>query len=52
MCRLAGMSYPQMLDLVLKSAGQRYGLTLAAAGDRVWPVVQGVSTEMAALRAF
>jgi hypothetical protein len=52
MCRLAGMSYPQMLGLVLESAGQRYGLTPAAAGDKVWPVVQGVSTQMAALRAF
>lgn len=52
MCRLAGMSYPQMLGLVLTSAGQRQGLTTAGSGDKVWPVIEGVSTGMAALKAF
>jgi D-alanine-D-alanine ligase len=52
MCKLAGMSYPQMLDLIICSAAQRYGIVPAEIGDRVWPVVQGVSTEMAALRAL
>ncbi len=51
MCRLAGMSYPQMLGLILQSAEQRYGLSPAEPG-RAWPVVQGVSTGMAALRVF
>ncbi len=52
MCKLAGMSYPQMLGLILKSAEQRYGLAPAQHGDKVWPVAPAASTELAALRAF
>lgn len=51
MCKLAGMSYPQMLGLILKSAEQRYGLGPVHHGDRTWPVASS-STELAALKAF
>jgi D-alanine-D-alanine ligase len=52
MCKLAGMSYPQMLGLILSSAEQRIGLRPASQGDRTWPVVETASTELTALRAF
>ncbi len=51
MCKLAGFSYPQMLGLILESAEQRLGLRQKEAG-KVYPAVEGASTEMVALRSF